>query len=195
MQVEATVLEGRHVRLEPMTEGHADGLVAAGCGLGLSRYFSISLEAEDEMRTWVAESVEAAAQGSILPFVTVDRASGAVVGTTSFLAIERRHRRLEIGSTWIRPSHQRTVVNTEAKYLQLAHCFERLGCNRVELKTDERNEASRAAIARLGAREEGTFRAHVVMPDGHLRNTVWFSIVAPEWPGVKARLLERLARR
>jgi RimJ/RimL family protein N-acetyltransferase len=94
----------------------------------------------------------------------------------------------------VSPAHQRTVVNTEAKYLQLAHCFEVVGCNRVELKTDERNERSRAAIARIGGREEGTFRAHMVMSDGHLRNTVWFSILAPEWPDVKARLRERLER-
>jgi RimJ/RimL family protein N-acetyltransferase len=192
MRVEPTVLEGHRVLLEPMTEGHADALVVAGCGFGLSRYFPISLETEGDMRAWVHESVAALAAGTSLAFVTVDRATGTVVGSTSYLAIERQHRRLEIGSTWVTPDHQRTFVNTEAKYLQLSHCFEVLGCNRVELKTDERNAASRAAIARIGATEEGTFRAHMVMPDGHLRNTVWFSILAAEWPATKARLLNRL---
>jgi RimJ/RimL family protein N-acetyltransferase len=130
----------------------------------------------------------------MLPFVTIERASGRVVGSTCYLAIEPAHKRLEIGSTWITPSQQRSPVNTEAKLLQLGHCFETLGCNRVEFKTDSRNAQSRAALARIGAKQEGIFRAHMVMPDGVLRDSVYFSVVAPEWPDVKARLLQKIAR-
>lgn len=194
MQVAPITLEGAHVRLEPMRDEHAEGLVAAGCGHSLFRFFPFSLEAEEAMRGYVKLNVAAAASGAVLPFVTIERATNRVVGATSFLAIEPAHRRLEIGATWITPSHQRSPVNTEAKVLQLTHCFEVLGCNRVEFKTDERNEKSRAALARIGAKEEGRFRAHMVMPDGQLRTSVWFSVIASEWPELKRRLAQKLAR-
>jgi RimJ/RimL family protein N-acetyltransferase len=177
-----------------MREDHADGLVAAGAGQGLSRFFPVSLESEAEIRAFVANSVAGLEKGLVLPFATIERASGRIVGTTSYLAIEPAHRRLEIGGTWITPSHQRGPVNTEAKLLQLTHCFEVLFCNRVEFKTDSRNARSRAALARIGAIEEGTFRAHMVMPDGVLRDSVYFSVIASEWPGVKERLAKKLAR-
>jgi len=188
MNIAPVTLEGRHVRLESVRASHADGLVEAGTGCGLFRFYPYSLETEAEMRAYVAASIEALAAGRMLPFATIDRASGRVVGSTCYLAIEPAHKRLEIGSTWITPSHQRSPVNTEAKRLQLTHCFEVLGCNRVEFKTDARNAQSRAALARIGAVEEGTFRAHMVMPDGALRDSVYFSVIAPEWPAVKARL-------
>lgn len=193
MRIAPVTLEGRHVRLESFRASHADGLVEAGTGRGLFRFYPYSLESEAEMRAYVKASIEALAAGRMLPFATIDRASGRVVGSTCYLAIEPAHRRLEIGSTWITPSHQRSPVNTEAKLLQLTHCFEVLGCNRVEFKTDSRNAQSRAALARIGAVEEGTFRAHMVMPDGALRDSVYFSVIAPEWPAVKARLTQRLA--
>ena len=192
MQVEPVTLEGAHVRLEPMREAHADGLVAAGCGFGIFRFFPFSLDAEDAMRGYVKLNVAAVASGAVLPFVTTLRATNRIVGATSFLAIEPAHKRLEIGATWITPSHQRSPVNSEVKLLQLSHCFEVLGCNRVEFKTDERNQKSRDALARIGAKEEGRFRAHMVMPDGHLRTSVWFSVIAPEWPAVKLALVARL---
>ena len=192
MQVQPVALEGTHVRLETMSERHADGLVAAGCGKGLFRFFPFSLESEAEMRAYVKASVAAIPSGALLPFVTLERARGRVVGATSFLAIDPPNKNLEIGATWITPALQRSAVNTEAKLLQLAHCFEALGCNRVEFKTDERNEKSRAALARIGAKEEGRFRAHFVMPDGHLRTSVWFSVIASEWPEVKAALAAKL---
>ena len=192
MRVEPVTLEGVHVRLEPMSEGHADALVAAGCGRGIFRFFPFSLESEDAMRSYVKANAAAATSGLLLPFVTVERESSRVVGATSFLAIDAPNKRLEIGATWITPELQRSAVNTEAKLLQLTHCFEGLGCNRVEFKTDERNEKSRAALARIGAREEGRFRAHMVMPDGHLRTSVWFSVIAPEWPAVKRALAAKL---
>jgi RimJ/RimL family protein N-acetyltransferase len=194
MKIGPVVLEGTHVRLESMREEHVAGLVAAGVGYGLFRYFPSSLESETAMRAFVTSSIAGLAAGSILPFATIERASGRVVGSTSYLAIERAHKRLEIGGTWITPSHQRGPVNTEAKLLQLTHCFEVLGCNRVEFKTDARNEQSRAALARIGAVEEGTFRAHMVMPDGQLRSSVYFSVIASEWPVVKQRLVRKRAR-
>jgi RimJ/RimL family protein N-acetyltransferase len=192
MHVRPVTLEGAHVRLEPMDERHADGLVAAGCGKGLFRFFPFSLEGEEAMRGYVKLNAAAVGSGTVLPFVTILRATNRVVGATSFLAIEPAHKRLEIGATWITPDLQRSPVNTEAKLLQLTHCFEVLGCNRVEFKTDERNEKSRDALARIGAKEEGRFRAHMVMPDGQLRTSVWFSVIASEWPAVKQALAAKL---
>ncbi|HEU4427345.1 MAG TPA: GNAT family protein [Myxococcota bacterium] len=192
MKVEPVILEGAHVRLEPMREAHAAGVVAAGCGFGLFRFFPFSLESEEAMRGYVKLNATAVGSVAMLPFVTFERATNRIVGATSFLAIEPAHARLEIGATWITPSHQRSPVNTEAKLLQLTHCFEVLGCNRVEFKTDERNEKSRNALARIGAKEEGRFRAHMVMPDGALRTSVWFSVIASEWPDVKKKLAAKL---
>jgi RimJ/RimL family protein N-acetyltransferase len=194
MKIGPVDLEGTHVRLESMRASHADGLVAAGTGHGLFRFFPYWMETEPAMRAYVKSCIAALEAGTMLPFVTIERASGRVVGSTCYLAIEPAHKRLEIGSTWITPAQQRSPVNTEAKLLQLGHCFETLGCNRVEFKTDSRNAQSRAALARIGAKEEGVFRAHMVMPDGVLRDSVYFSVVAPEWPDVKARLLQKIAR-
>jgi RimJ/RimL family protein N-acetyltransferase len=194
MPIEPITLSGAHVRLEPLCEAHADGLVAAGVGFGLFRYFPFSLETETAMRAYVKLCEAAARGGSMLAFATVEQSTGRVIGSTAFLAIDLAHRRLEIGATWITPSMQRSAANTEAKLLQLTHCFETLELNRVEFKTDERNDRSRAALARIGAKQEGIFRAHMVMPDGALRNSVWFSVIAPEWPAVKKHLSERLAR-
>jgi RimJ/RimL family protein N-acetyltransferase len=193
MKIEPVTLEGEHVRLEALRESHADALVAACVGQGLFRFFPFALDDEASMRGYVRVAVAGLANGTHLPFATIDRASGRVIGSTSYLAIEPGHRRLEIGATWIAPSHQRSVVNTEAKLLQLTHCFEVLGTNRVEFKTDARNARSRAALARIGAKEEGTFRAHMVMPDGALRDSVWFSVIASEWPEVKRNLEGKLA--
>jgi len=192
MKIEPVTLEGTHVRLETMRDDHAEGLVSAGCGFGLFRFYPYSMEKPDEMRAYVAEVVTGMRSGAVHPFATIERATGRVVGSTCYWAIEPAHKRLEIGATWITPSHQRSPVNTEAKLLQLTHCFEVLGCNRVEFKTDERNEKSRNALARIGAKEEGRFRAHMVMPDGHLRTSVWFSVIASEWPDVKQKLAAKL---
>ena len=127
-------------------------------------------------------------------WATVDAASGRAIGASRFGDIAPEHGRVEIGWTWIAPSHQRTAVNTEAKLLQLGYAFDQLGATRVALKTDGRNLRSQAAIERLGAQREGTLRRHVRLPDGFIRDTVYFSILAEEWPAVKARLEERLAR-
>lgn len=187
------VLEGRFTRLEPLCLEHVDRLAEVSLGHALFRYFPFPMETRDDVQAFV-EAVERTRQAGVsLSFATVERATGRVAGSTSFLAIDRANRRAEIGATWLAPPWQRTALNTEAKYLMLRHAFETAGLNRVELKTDARNARSRAAIARIGATEEGTFRRHMVMPDGALRDTVWFSVIAEEWPEVRKRLDERLA--
>jgi RimJ/RimL family protein N-acetyltransferase len=136
--------------------------------------------------------MELEAKGQALPFAIVAKSGERIAGSTRYLNIAAEHRRLEIGYTFVGAEWQRTAVNGAAKLLLLGHAFERLGCIRVELKTDSRNAQSRAAIARLGAREEGIFRRHMICADGALRDTVYFSIVAEEWPGIRARLEARL---
>jgi RimJ/RimL family protein N-acetyltransferase len=131
-------------------------------------------------------------KGTSIPFATVDRASAQVVGATRFMNIDVTHKRVEIGSTWIALPWQRTAINTEAKYLMMRYAFESLGCNRVELKTDALNAQSRHAILRIGAKEEGILRHHMVTWSGRLRDTVYFSVIAPEWPGVKTALEARI---
>jgi RimJ/RimL family protein N-acetyltransferase len=144
------------------------------------------------MREYVERALAEREAGRALPFATVERATGRVVGSSRFAAIERHDRRVEIGWTWIGAPWQRTYVNTEAKLLMLAHAFEQWGCLRVELKTDRLNERSRAAIARIGATQEGIFRQHMITASGRIRDTVYFSILDTEWPVVRARLSARL---
>ena len=194
MDVQPTTLEGRFVRLEPMSMDHYDAFVAVGLGHDIFRWYPFAVDNRDDMLTYVRGSLANRDAGMSLPFTTVEKGTGQVVGSTSYLAIDRNNRRLEIGSTWISPPWQRSVVNTEAKYLQLQHCFEELGCIRVEFKTDSLNAKSRAALLRIGAVEEGTFRNHMICPGGRVRHSVYFSIVDSEWPQVKPRLEEMLAR-
>ena len=195
MKIEPVILEGEHVRLEPLCDAHADPLVASCVGHDLFRWFPFVLDDEAAMRGYVKVAVAGLAAGIHLPFATIDRASGRVVGSTSYLAIDVAHRRLEIGATWIAPSHQRSAVNTEAKLLQLTHCFEELRCHRVEFKTDSLNERSRGALAGIGATFEGIFRNHMIMPGGRLRHSAWYSVIDEEWPAVKAHLRARLDAR
>lgn len=193
MKLEPTVLEGGTVRLEPLSMRHHAALCEVSLGCGLFRFFPFRMDTPDDLRDYIEEAQGREALGTALPFATRDRISGAVVGSTSYLAIEPAHRRLEIGATWLAPKWQRTALNTEAKLLLISHAIERLGMNRVEFKTDARNARSRAALLRIGATEEGTLRCHMVMPDGQLRDTVYYSIVAADWPESKLRLAERLA--
>lgn len=185
-------LEGRHVVLAPMVEADADALHAAADDAELFRYLSEPLSGIEDQRGFVQRALAERAQGRALPFVIRLRSSGEVVGTTRFGAIERAHRRAEIGWTWIARRVQRSAVNTECKLLLLTHGFEGLGLNRVEFKTHSQNQKSRAAILRLGATQEGVFRRHMVMPDGSLRDTVYFSVILEEWPVVRAGLEARL---
>jgi len=191
------VLEGRHVRLEPMTHDRIDAIAAALSAAAADGAMWESkvttIPRPEGMRAYVLQALNELDAGISLPFVTIDRASGNAVGTTRYMNIEAAHRRLEIGTTWIGKSFQRTAVNTEAKYLMLRHAFETLRCIAVDLRTHEKNVQSRAAIERLGAKLDGILRHHRILPDGSLRNTAAYSIVDAEWPAVKARLEARLA--
>ena len=183
------VLEGEHIRLRPLVAADAEALhAAADDPAGLFRYLPDRLQSLEDHRGFVARALAEQQQGRALPFAICALADGAVLGTTRFGAIEPAHARAEIGWTWIRTDAQRTAVNTECKRLLLAQGFEALGLNRIELKTDSLNLRSRAAILRLGATEEGVFRNHMVMPDGRLRHTVYYSIIREEWPQVRCRL-------
>jgi RimJ/RimL family protein N-acetyltransferase len=144
------------------------------------------------MAAYIEAALNEEERGVSLPFAIVDKAAGRAVGSTRYGNIDRTNHRVEIGWTWIAREWQRTAINTEAKYLLLRHAFESLGCMRVELKTDSLNERSRAAILRIGAREEGVFRNHMVTASGRIRHTVYFSIIDSEWPAVKARLEAKL---
>jgi len=196
LALEPVVLEGAQVRLEPLSRAHVPELSEVGLDPEIWRWNPRPPVATPEgMAAYVEAALRQQAAGLALPFVTRHRASGRVVGSTRFHRHDLEQPRLEIGYTWIAPSWQRTGVNTEAKYLMLRHAFEQLGCVRVELKTDALNARSRAAIAGLGAKEEGILRAHMRASNGRLRDSVYFSVIAAEWPEVKKRLEERLAAR
>ena len=195
MTVELPVLEGTHVRLEPLTEAHYAALSEVALDPELWRLHPNNIRTREELEATLNGMLEARAAGNMLPFVTIERASGRVVGATRFMNIEPAHRRVEIGGTWIAKPWQRTAVNTEAKYLMLRHAFETLRCIRVELKTDALNEKSRSAILRIGAKEEGIFRQHMVTWSGRLRDTVYYSILDSEWLQVKAGLEAKLERK
>jgi RimJ/RimL family protein N-acetyltransferase len=189
---ERIVLAGRFVRLEPLSEGHRDDLLeAAAQDPATFRYMGTDLSVGAS--AWDAYLADAL-RPDYVAWATVDAATGRAVGSTRFGDIAPEHGRVEIGWTWIAPSHQRSATNTEAKLLQLAYAFDELGATRVALKTDGRNLRSQAAIERLGAQREGALRRHMRMPDGFIRDTVYFSILDDEWPAVRARLQERLAR-
>ena len=194
MPVTPVILEGRFVRLEPLSMNHLAPLCEVGLDPELWRVGLSVIRSKDDMTSYIATALQWQAEGTALPFVTIERSSGTVVGSTRFANIDRRHRRVEIGWTWIAGPWQRTPLNTEAKYLMLTHAFETLGCIRVELKTDSLNEKSRNAMLRIGAKEEGILRNHMITQGGRIRHTVCFSITNDEWPGVKRSLEEKLAR-
>jgi len=192
MKLEPVTLEGRGVRLEPLAASHHAALCEVGLDAELWRLIPYRASTPDEMRSYISSALEAQAARTALPFATVERASGRVIGSTRFMNIDAANRRVEIGSTWIAAPWQRSAINTEAKYLMLRHAFETLGCIRVELKTDALNQRSRQAMLRIGAREEGTLRQHMVTWSGRLRDTVYYSILDSEWPAVKANLEAKL---
>jgi RimJ/RimL family protein N-acetyltransferase len=189
-------LAGSTVRLEPIRAGHAELFweIARNDLDGIFRWIPYRMQTPEDFQQLVAKALQEQERGESIVFTTAERASGRVVGSTRFMNIDRNNRRVEIGSTWIAPAWQRTAVNTEAKYLMLRHAFEVWGCLRVELKTDALNQKSRNAILRLGAKEEGTLRRHVVTWTGRVRDSVYFSILDAEWPEVKARLEEKLSK-
>lgn len=195
--VTSITLEGSAVRLKPLRRRHAAIL------------WEVGKDHADEMFKWIPyrmkslEDIQAAVDKALaerdrcesVPFVTEELSFSKVIGSTRFMNIDRCNRRVEIGSTWIAPAWQRTAVNTEAKYLMLRHAFEVWKCLRVELKTDALNQRSRHAILRIGAKEEGTLRRHVITWTGRVRDSVYFSILDSEWPEVKKSLEAKLAAR
>jgi len=189
-------LEGAHVRLEPLRPDHAPMLwEIAKDHLGdLFRWIPYKLESLNEFQQFNARELDEQARGLSVTFATFQRQPNQIVGTTRYMNMDLANRKVEIGSTWIAPQWQRTVINTEAKYLMLRHAFEMWNCVRVELKTDALNQRSRQAILRLGAKEEGTLRKHLLTWNGRQRDSVYFSILDTEWPQVKAELESKLRR-
>ena len=192
MPIDPIVLENGFVRLEPLIEGHREDLRRAGRDPDLWRFASINQHGAD-FDAWMDERLAANAGAAELTFAVFDKASGAVAGSTSYLAIVLAHKRLEIGWTWYAKRFWAGAVNPSCKRLLMAHGFETLGLNRIELKLDATNERSWKAVERLGAKHEGIFRQHMAMPDGRLRDTAYFSVIRPEWPAVRAGLDDRLS--
>lgn len=192
IKVVPVTLEGRHVRLEPLSRERLIGLAAVGLDEDLWRWIPSQVRTREDMAAYIETALEEQERGVSLPFALVEPSTEREIGSTRYGNIDRTHRRVEIGWTWVAREWQRTAVNTEAKYLLLQHAFETLGCIRVELKTDSLNERSRAAILRIGARQEGIFRNHMITSSGRIRHTVYFSIIDSEWPAVKVRLEEML---
>jgi N-acetyltransferase len=190
---EPLTLEDSLVRLVPLDIAHVDELCRIGLEPSIWRWMPLQIRNRAEMQAFVNEALAGQRAGHTVPFVITLRATGELIGSTRFMSITPEHRRVEIGGTWIAPPWQRTRVNTEAKYLMLQHAFEVWRCIRVELKTNALNVASRAAILRLGATEEGILRKHMLNADGSPRDSVFFSIVDSEWPAVKHRLESLLA--
>jgi RimJ/RimL family protein N-acetyltransferase len=195
MQVTPVTLSGRHVRLEPIAPAHLAPLARHGGDPELWQYMAYGRpDSQEAFRAWFEKVSQQHARGNWVGFVAIDLASNEPVGGTTYLDIAAADRRLEIGNTWLSRTRWRTPLNTECKLLLLRHAFETLGMNRVQLKTDARNVRSQRAIERLGAAKEGVLRKYQIMGDGYVRDTVMYSIIAAEWPSVKARLEGLLQR-
>jgi len=192
MNVQPVILEGRRVRMEPLKKEHADELAKFAFNEQLWLWTTNLMRDIQDLDRYVDRALDEQRSRVALPFVTVERATGRVVGSSRFGNIDVANRKVEIGWTWIDPAWQRTYVNTEAKLLMLTHAFETWKCIRVELKTDALNTKSRAAMQRIGATEEGTLRSHMITESGRIRDSVYFSIIEKEWAAVRRGLLEKL---
>ncbi|GAB4400624.1 MAG: GNAT family protein [Anaerolineales bacterium] len=193
--VQRVTLQGKYVRLEPMGEQHIPGLTKIGVGQSFWNFMLYGdMKTEADMRNWVLDILEREKKGGDLPFVAIQLASGRVAGATRYLNIMPKDRGLEIGGTWYGVDFQRTAVNTECKYLLLTHAFETLKCIRVQIKTDSLNIRSQKAIERIGAVKEGVLRNHMILPDGRIRHSVFYSILDSEWEGVKKNLEAMLTK-
>jgi RimJ/RimL family protein N-acetyltransferase len=194
LTIEPTTLEGRYIVLRPPSIDDRDGLsIAAIDGEIWNNRFS-QFPNLNEIEKYIQEMLDLSSKGSILPFVTIHKASNTIVGTTRYLNIDYENHRLEIGHTWIAKSWRKTYVNTEAKFLMLQYAFEKLACIAVEIRTDVLNTVSRQAIQRLGAKQDGILRHHKIMRDGRIRDTVCYSITKPEWKQVKENLMKKLMK-
>lgn len=192
MRIDPISLENAFVRLEPLRDAHREPLRAAGDDPDLWR-FAVTNQHGADFDAWFDHRLSETQRGADLCFAVIDQATGEAAGSSSYLAVVPDHKRLEIGWTWYARRFWAGATNPSCKRLLMGHAFETLGVNRVELKLDATNQRSWKAVERLGAKYEGIFRQHMVMPDGRLRDTAWFSVIAPEWPGVKAALDGRLA--
>lgn len=193
MLIEPVVLEGKYVRLEPLRLDHLPALCEVGLDEAIWRVSPTIIKDALDLEQYVRSALADQALGVALPFATVERSSGTVVGSTRFGNIDPANRKAEIGWTWLNPKWQRTVINTEAKLLMLTHAFETWKCIRVELKTDALNQQSRNALARIGGVEEGILRNHTITETGRYRDSIYFSIIETEWGQVKENLEIRLA--
>jgi N-acetyltransferase len=189
----STRLEGKIVALEPLEAHHEEGLLAASQHPEIWQWLAPIGGSREYFSAWFAASLADSQAGRECVFATVDRRSGRPIGSTRYLSLREAHRGLEIGWTWLVPSLWRTGANVEAKLLMLEHAFERLGCMRVEFKTDARNERSRAALAALPAQFEGVLRRHMIMPGIGRRDSAYYSVIDDDWPEVRANLKRRLA--
>ncbi|HST20082.1 MAG TPA: GNAT family protein [Blastocatellia bacterium] len=195
MSVEPITLEGAHIRLAPLSMAHHAQLCEIGLDERLWRSTTIQLQTSEDMFKYIQTALQNQAEGNALPFVIIEKDSDKLVGTTRYHSINRAHRRLEIGFTWIAVEWQRTRVNTEAKYLMLKHAFEQCKCVRVEFKADSRNQRSSRALIRIGAKQEGVLRKYMVSDHKGTRDLALFSIIDTEWPEVKANLERKLTSR
>ncbi|WP_214474113.1 GNAT family protein [Mesorhizobium sp. dw_380] len=187
-------LIGEIIELTPLQPEHSRGLLSAAADGELWNLKTMVVPRLDTVDGYIASALAGRHAGTVMPYAIVLRSTGAICGSTRFWKIDRTNRKLEIGHTWLSGSVQRSGVNTEAKYLLLTYAFEVMGCVRVQFTTDELNEASRAAILRIGAKQEGIVRNERIMPDGRKRNSVRFSIIDSEWPDVKAMLQQKMRR-
>ena len=194
MPFEKVILEGEHVRLEPISESHRDELIEAITDGELWNLFVTLVPRVEGIDQFIENAISAYDSEDGLAFATIDKVSGRVVGSTRFMKANLANKRVEIGFTFIAKSYQKTMINTEAKLLMMTHAFETLQLNRIEFLTDYLNHTSRNAILRLGAKEEGILRNHMVMPDGRVRDSVLFSITNNEWAGIKQNLSYKLNR-
>ena len=194
--MDTPTLEGEIVRLEPLTESHLPALAAIAFDPTIWRYMIWPMKTPADLQNWFNAAKTAEAAGTALPWATICKGRNGhpdeVVGSTRFMDFDLRHRTVEIGNTWIAEAHRGTRINAEAKLLQLTYAFETLNLNRVAFKTHDHNQRSKSAIKGIGAIYEGTFRNHMIMPDGSLRDSAWFSIIRTGWPEVKDLLTRRL---
>lgn len=187
-------LSGKHVELVPLSPDHEEGLAAAASDGELWHLWYTRIPRPEEMKAEITRRLALQESGSMAPFTVMERPGGRIVGMTTYMNIDTAGPRLEIGSTWYAQSVQRTALNTEAKLLLLGHAFETLGCLAVEFRTHFMNHASRRAIERLGAKLDGILRSHMRLPNGTVRDTCVYSIIAPEWPTIRANLEWKLGR-
>jgi len=195
MNVEKVVFDGRFVKLRPLKSEDSDALFEIGSDSDIWKWYPFNIETLEDMNGYVEDAINGYKLGNQLAFVTIDKASEELAGSTRFMNIDVENRRAEIGSTWLNENWQRTYVNTEAKLLMLTHAFEVWKCIRVEFKTDALNESSREAILRLGAKQEGSLRQHMITENGRFRDSVYFSILDSEWAEVKKNLRKKLSDR